>query len=379
MKPTRHSIAALALLAAAAASLTLAGCDNTYGVFHEIQTETKQVGTDQFKNAMVKALGEDDANYYAVMAKVFYRAKASGAWTVLPVGTAQDTSYYCAGFAFDNSNAIYVAAADSASTTTLKGIFTRSSSASSWTQMDSGEFAGKKVDALFYVRDTLFVEAHTDAETSSTYYLYYWTGAAFASAGLSSLSLPIQGMAYGGSKYFAMTNSAIYSSDDNRSFTDTTTNTPGSGEVLCGIAFDHSGNVLVTTADGDLYTWNGAAWSSTTVKSGIKLGALAEVPKVPAGSSYSLVIPKHDTTYGYYEYDVGSTNPRYGNASDAVFVPTSSNYTTAIYEKPVQALYYSASMKTILIALAAQGTDGYALYSNTYSTTDSAWGGWTAE
>lgn len=375
MKLNRHAIAALALLAAAAA-LTLAGCDNTYGVFHEIQTEKAQVGTDQFKNATVKALGEDDANYYAVMAKVFYRTKAGGTWTVLPVGTAQDTSYYCAGFAFDSSNAIYVAAADSASTATLKGIFTRSNSASSWTRMDSGEFAGKKVDALFYVRDTLFVEAHIDTETSSTYYLYYWTGAAFANAGLSSLSLPIQGMAYGGSKYFAMTNSVIYASASNSGFSASTTSTPGSSKVLCGIASDHSGNVLATTADGELYTWNGAAWSSATVKSGVKLGALAEAPKVPAGASYSLIIPKHDTTYGYYEYDVGAASPRLGSASDAVFVPTSSNYTTAIYNKPALAIYYSASMKTILIALAAQGTDGYALYSNTYST---AWGGWTAE
>ena len=374
MKLDRYSIAALVLLAAAA--LALAGCDNTYGVFHEIQTEKAQVGTDQFKNATVKALGEDDANYYAVMAKVFYRAKASGAWTVLPIGTAQDTSYYCAGFASSGSNAIYVAAADSASSTTLKGIFTRSDSTSSWTQMDSGEFAGKKVDALYYVKDTLFVEAHVDTETSSTYYLYYWTGAAFASAGLPSLSLPVQGMAYGGSKYLAMTNSAIYASASN-DFSVPATITPGSSEVLCGIASDHSGNVLATTAAGELYTWDGASWSGpATVKSGIKLGALAEVPQVPAGSSYSLLIAKHDSTYGYYEYEIGATSPRLGSASDAIFAPTSSNYTTAIYSKPVQAAYYSASAKTILIALAAQGTDGYALYSNAYG---SAWGGWTAE
>ena len=58
-------------------------------------------------------------------------------------------------------------------------------------------------------------------------------------------------------------------------------------------------------------------------------------------------------------------------------MPTSSNYTTAVNKKPVQAIYYSKDKDTILIALAAQGTDGYALYSNTYAS--GAWGGWTAE
>jgi len=58
-------------------------------------------------------------------------------------------------------------------------------------------------------------------------------------------------------------------------------------------------------------------------------------------------------------------------------VPTASSYTTTVYTKPVLAIYYSAAKNTILIGMAAQGTDTYALYSNTYSS--AAWSGWTAE
>lgn len=392
MKLTRHSIAALALLAAAAASLTLAGCDNTYGVFHEIQTETKQVGTDIYLNATVKGLGEDAANYYAVMSKLYTRAKSGGTWAVLPVNGV--SSYYCAGFASDGTSTIYAASADAASGTTLNGIYSSTNQGSTWTELTSTGLGSSIVDNLFLANGTLFVAAHTETETASTYALYYWNDSAFAAITLKdkddktlSLNRPITSVAYAQSRFWAIGSDANDADDAHvgRLYTgatvgalavDVAASTPSGAEVIDNAVVNAAGNLLVTTADGDLYTWNGAAWSTAVVAADIKLGALAQVPKVPAGADYCLIIPKHDTTYGYYEYE---STKRYGNASDAVFVPTSSNYTTAIYEKPVLAIHYSEAADTILIAMAAQGTDGYALYSNTYSATDSAWGGWTAE
>jgi predicted small secreted protein len=384
MKLNRRTIAALALLAAAAA-LSLAGCDNTYGVFHEIQTETKQVGTDIYLNATVKGLGEDATNYYAVMSKIYARAKTGDTWTVLPVNS--DSSYYCAGFASDGASAIYAAVTDSASTSALKGIYTSTDAGAGWTELTATGLGSSIVDSLFLANGTLFVAAHTETEVASTYALYYWDGSAFVGAGLSALNRPITSVAYAQSSYWAIGSDATDTDDDHvgRLYTgaalgtfaaDAASSTPSGAEIIDNLAVNAAGNLLVTTADGDLYTWDGSAWSTAVVAADVKLGALAQVPKVPAGSDYCLIIPKHDSTYGYYEYE---SSKRYGNASDAVFVPTSSNYTTAIYEKPVLAIHYSEAADTILIAMAAQGTDGYALYSNTYSSADSAWGGWTAE
>lgn len=387
MKLNRRTIAALALLAAAA-SLTLAGCDNTYGVFHEIQTETKQVGTDIYLNATVKGLGEDASSYYAVMSKIYTRAKTGDTWTVLPVNS--DSSYYCAGFVSDGASAIYAAVTDSASTTTLKGVYTSTDSGTSWTSLSTTGLGSKIVDSLFLANATLFVGAHAETETASTYALYYWDGSAFTATSLTGLNRPITSVAYGQSSYWVIGSDADDDDDDTvgRLYTgttvsglalDTATSTPSGNEVIDNITVDNSSRILVTTADGDLYTWDGSSWSTLVVASDIKLGVVSDLPTVPGGTDYCLLLAKHDSTYGYYEYDYDDTTKRYGNASDAVFVPTSSNYTTAIYEKPVLAIHYSEDADTILVAMAAQGTDGYALYSNTYSTADSAWGGWTAE
>ncbi len=385
MKFNRRSTAALALLAALAAALILAGCDNTYGVFHEIQTETKQVGTDIFLNATVKGLGEDAANYYAIMSKIYTRAKSGDTWTVLPVNNL--SSYYCAGFASDGASTIYVASADAASGTTLNGIYSSTDQGANWNALDATGLGSSIVDNLFLANGTLFAAAHTETEVASTYALYYWNGSAFAATSLTGLNRPVTSVAYAQSNYWAIGSDATDADDahvgrlykgaaPSSLAVDAAASTPSGAEVIDNFTVNAAGNLLATTADGDLYTWDGSAWSTAVVAADIKLGALAQVPKVPAGADYCLIVPKHDATYGYYEYE---SSKRYGNASDAVFVPTSSNYTTAIYEKPVLAIHYSEAADTILIAMAAQGTDGYALYSNTYSATDSAWGGWTAE
>ncbi|HWR11567.1 MAG TPA: hypothetical protein VN445_07090 [Rectinemataceae bacterium] len=370
----------LIVLAVAAGSIALAACDNSFGVFHEIQTEKAQVGTDVFKNVTVKAIAEDGSNYYAAMAKVFYRPTGGDTWLVLPVNS--DTDYYCSGLASTGAGTIYVAATDT-STTALKGIFSTSDSGANWNKMSDAEFDGKIVDALFYVNGTLFATSHTDTESSDTFYLYYWDTATsnFLPATFpSALDIPITGLVYGGSAYWAMTSSALYTSSASpfNFVADSTSGTPSSAKTLCGIATDSSADVLVTTSDGYLYTYAASAWSSDLLASSVKLGVLAEVPIDDAASAYRLLVAKHNSSYGYYEYNAATQDdPLSGNDGDAIFSPTASSYTTTIYLKPVMAFHYSTANKTLLIGMAAQGTDTYALYSNTVTGSD--WSGWTAE
>jgi len=368
---------AFLVILAVAASIAFAACDNSFGVFHEIQTEKAQVGTDVFKNVTVKALAEDGSNYYAAMAKVFYRPISGDTWLVMPVNG--DSDYYCVGLASNGAGTVYIATANT-STTALKGIYsTADSGATAWTKMDSGEFAAKIVDSLFYANGTLFAAAHTDTEELATYDLYYYNGSAFVSAGLTGLDIPVQGLVYGDSAYWAITSSKLYRTTSLGTFTEQTASGPSSaGETLEAIATDSTGKVHVTTSDGDLYTCSASTWTSDNLASSVSLGVLAEVPIDDTASAYRLLVAKNNSGYGYYEYDaVTKADPIVGNNADAIFAPTASSYTTTIYTKPVMAFYYSTTNKTLLIGLAAQGTDTYALYSNTVS--GSTWSGWTAE
>lgn len=95
-------------MAAFASTAVFWSCDNTFHVFDDIQTEVRQVGTDIFKNATVKALGDDGTNYYAAMAKIWYRPMAGGDWKVLPI--AGDSDYYSYSLVSNPTGAvIYVA------------------------------------------------------------------------------------------------------------------------------------------------------------------------------------------------------------------------------------------------------------------------------
>jgi len=381
MKTKKSAGLTILLIAATATVLILAACDNSYGVFHEIQTEKAQVGTDTFKNSTVKALGGDGSKYYAVMAKIYARSTVSGsAWSVFPVNN--DTDYYCSGFASNEAGTIYVASSDTASTA-LKGIYTTIDSGANWTRLDNAsEFASKIVDVLYYANGKLFVEAHTETDTAATYALYYYdsVSSTFVTAGLSGLDLPLRGLVWGDSAYWAITSSKVYRSGTPGGFTsteDSTSGTPSSSKTLAGIATDSSGRVLVTTTDGYLYTRASSAWTNKLLATSVVLGVLAELPIDSTPSGYRLMMAKHNTSYGYYEYDATTGALIQGNDSSAIFVPTASSYTTTVYTKPVLAIYYSAAKNTILIGMAAQGTDTYALYSNTYSS--AAWSGWTAE
>ena len=213
--PTSIGVAVLA--GALALTLALAACDNTYGVFHEIQTEKTQAGTDVFKNVTVKTIAEDAVNYYAAMAKVFYRPVGGGTWIVLPV--SNDSDYYCAGLASDGAS-IYVAATDTGGAATLKGIYKGTAVGTTWTwsaSINTAAIGTKTVDALFWAGSNLFALAHV--ESTETYSLYYSDGStAFALTGLNALSAPVLGVVHDGTTYWAITSTTVYTGAARRSY-----------------------------------------------------------------------------------------------------------------------------------------------------------------
>jgi len=374
----RTSIGAAVLAGALALTLAFAACDNSYGVFHEIQTEKTQAGTDVFKNVTVKTIAEDAVNYYAAMAKVFYRPVVGGTWIVLPV--SNDSDYYCAGLASDGAS-IYVATTDTGGTATLKGLYKGTVGGTVWSaSIDTTAIGTKTVDALFWAGSNLFALAHV--ESTGKYTLYYSDGStAFVSTGLSDLSVPVLGVVYDGLTYWVITSTTVYTGAAGALAADTAASTPSGNKTLAGIAVDSSNRVLVTTRDGYLYTYSAGWGSSVAINTDVELGALVEAPASP--TEKRLILAKHNTGYGYYEFIASSATRYDGNdATNAAYVPLASSYTTTVYTKPVCMIYYSSTTKKLLIALAAQGTDSYALYSNAYDPASSSakyWSGWTAE
>ncbi|PKL05670.1 MAG: hypothetical protein CVV53_08315 [Spirochaetae bacterium HGW-Spirochaetae-9] len=354
------------------AAILISSCSPGFGVFSEIQTEKAQEGTDIFKDATVRALGEDGTNYYAVMGKVFYRPKIGGSWKVLAVNG--DSDYFCGGFASDGTS-IYVAALDNGNTA-LKGIYQGTVGGTAWSAViDASALGTDTFDTLFLAGTELFALTHS--ASAPAYNLYHSSGlAAFASTGLSALADPVLGVKNAGAAFWALTGSKAYTGT---AAALTTESTPGSGKTFGGIALDTANKILVTTTDGFLYTNTAGSWSGAAeVDSGVSLGTLIEVPvSANAAAPYRLVIAKNDSSYGYFEYDAATPATVIGNDAGAIFAQTSSSYTTTVHQKPVQAIHYSSTEKTMLIGLSAQGTSTYALYSNKYES--GAWSGWEAQ
>lgn len=370
---------ALCMLAPALLAALLGACDNSFGVLADIQTEVAQVGTDLFKNGIVKALGEDGSNYYAIMSKIYSRSFAGDSWSVLSVNGTTD--YFTAGFASDKASGKIFAASLNPSSSALLGIYGSSDSGSTWTAIDSSALAADTVSALFWAGDSLFALGHDEA--SLNYNLYWSDGAsAFAlCAGMSDLSYPVIGAAKAGASYWAATQAKLYAGATPGAFAeDASVSTPSGGDEICGLAVDSAGAALVSNSEGLVFTLasGSGTWTSAEVLDGIELGPMVEVPAAPpALGSLRLIVAKNNSTYGYCEWEAASSTETAATDDAAIFSPSSSGYTTTVYNKPVRALHYSSANSTILIGLAAQGSETYALYSNTYS--GGAWSGWTAE
>ncbi|MCE5255909.1 MAG: SBBP repeat-containing protein [Spirochaetaceae bacterium] len=376
----------------------LAGCNNAFGVFHEIQTEKPQEGTDTFYEVNVKAIVEDASNYYAAMAKVFYRPTSGNAgdiWKLLKVNGTEN--YFCSGIAADSSGNIYVASS-AATDGRLNGVYMTADQGSTWSDLitTADPIATKIVDALFMANDTLFACAHTlDINDNQFYGLYYYDSGskAFVLAGSNLNDMKneaIVNVQWDGSRseYWAISHAKAFKGTAGSMAADTTSGTPvsDSDRSLQGLYIDSNNAVRISTYDDYLFTLSpgGSAWTSAAISedgdqsSSIHLGAMIEVTGPSTETQPRLVIANSYSPYGYFEYKLdGSGNAIKG--SSGFLAGGSSIYNSTVNYKPVITYYLSKDAKTLFIGLAACNTEAYGLYSTSFSATDDAWSGWTAE
>lgn len=351
-------------------------CDNTFGVFQSIQTEKKQTGTDVFLNANVKAVTEDGSNFYAAMAKIYFRPKdGSTGWNLLSVNNT--TKYFCNGIAGDGTSTVYAAISSSTDNSFL-GIFKSSDGGSNWTQVTSTNLSGLAIDGMWFANGTLFIAAH-GSPAENNYKLYYDDGSGFAlaGAGLGGLASGILSVAFDGTSYWAVTSSALYNGLAGSMAEEASSGSPKADTKTLGGMFADSatGKVFVSTEDGLLYTYQTGSWTHVTVKTSLTLGPIA-MPGNP--SADYLIIAKSDAYDGYSEFTLSDST--YTEGKDGILVnATASLYASTVYGKPVNGFYRSQDGKSFFIALSAQGTSTYGLYRTDYDSSTSKWSGWTAE
>lgn len=351
-------------------------CDNTFGVFQSIQTEKKQSGTDVFLNANVKAVTEDGSNFYAAMAKIYFRPKdGSAGWNLLAVDDS--TEYFCNSIAGNDTSGLYAAISSSTDNSFL-GIFKSTNGGSTWTAVTSTNLSGLAVDGIWLVNGTLFVAAHGNP-AENNYKLYYDDGSGFAlaGAGLGGLASGILSVAFDGTSYWAATSSTLYKGLAGSMAEEASAGSPKADtKTVGGMCTDAlAGKVFVTTADGLLYTYQTGAWTKATVETSLPLGPIA-MPGNP--SADYLIIAKSDAYDGYSEFKLSDST--YTEGMDGILVnATESLYASTVYGKPVNGFYGSKDGKSFFIALSAQGTSTYGLYRTDYDIVMEKWSGWTAE
>lgn len=365
--------AAVVIVLGMATLALLSGCDNAYGVFASVQLETKQIGTDVFENVMVKAVTGDGTRYYAQQgSKIHSRAAASTTWTVLPVGPSQTSSYFAAGMAFDGAR-LWVVASDP-STLVLSGIHTTADQGSTWTTIaDPGLASGELAQGLLAANGTVFLLSRVSSGSANAYTLreYLPSSASWASR-LSGLASPISDLAWDGSAFWAAAGSSIYTGATGAALA--ADGSAPAGKTFSGLS-TYGSALYVACSDGTAYARSGGVWgSAVTIASSIAIGTMVSVPV--SASAERLLIARHDSSYGYYEYD-GSTVTA---GSAGLVTLTESNYSTTVYAKAVNAFYYhriNANSGTLFAALNPGYSSGYGLYSTRWNGT--AWSGWTAE
>ena len=403
------SLITLGILIVLSATLSLS-CNNSFGVFHEIQTEKPQEGTDTFVKGSVKALAEDDTNYYAAMSKIFYRPKHTDGssstdgtvlktWKLLKVNGESD--YFCSGMVSDGAGTLYVASSAKDSGI-LNGIYSTIDAGANWTNLITGSddtFSNSYVDTLFFAGDHLFVSAHSiNPAGDDLYALYYYDGTSFKLAGSAMAGLPycITDLAYDGSNYWAMNKEKVFVGDDSTGVIamapDTTSGTPqaNADRLLCGLFVDSSNRIHVTTCDDYLFTYVSNAWTSRSISesgshsSSIRLGKIIEITKGPSDKKLPRLLianTSSTTSYGYYEYpyEDSSTTIQAVAGANGIVAGGSSTYNSTVRGKPVNVFYVSQDKTVLFVGLSSNDSSSYSLYSSTYSSAEGKWSGWSAE
>jgi hypothetical protein len=367
-------------------------CDNSYGIFSEVQKEIEQTGQEFFKKKTVSSIVKLGTNYYASTTALYSRSESGSTWS--KVNIAGHSSYFLYGLAA-TASALYVS--------TDLGVFSYNGS---WTQLTApsdvtlGSGQSFYADAVYSANNQVFVVWHlydeADPASPKSYFrLYHVNGTSFElvnnmyssyfSGGQLADNETIRGVAYNGSNYWFAAEDHLYSGTILLSG-------PTLSYPLTGIWSISSGtrdgnHVYIGTQSGTLYR-DGTSESKSISGGGNPLSCVVEVPlsttptwKLLVGTDW---IDTSKDSEGYFE-----ATSVLGNVSTMNFVggtsgsvtSSSSIYASSVNDMPVHCFLYDgdANSGILFIGISSykSSTIHYGLYSSRWN--GSTWSGWQAE
>jgi hypothetical protein len=364
-----------------AAALAQQGCDNSYGIYEEVQKEREQKGQEIFRKKAVADIVAANGNFYASTAMLYSRAVTAApgsAWTKVEVGGYSD--YFVYGLAAIGTHVYVSIAAGNA----FAGVYDLSG---------GGPIAGAPAtgEKLFVANDQLFLTSHavdSSNPVKSTYSLYHLNGASFE---LVQNFAPAVDKAIRGVAYDRAANTYYFASED---LLVRGGNADGSGAAAVAgftktIRSATSGpNVAyIGTTDGYLYRYRSGAEDSAQVTT-IPVTAAVEVPL--GAASWKLLVGTGTgittkDSLGYFEAaeDISTAlaSTTFGAGESGAVATSSSIYSTTVGDLAVNAFLYYGDLTdgTLLVGLSSYTSTGihFGLYASTWD--GSAWSGWKAE
>ena len=402
VKSLRQSLA-LPLIAFAAL-LSLAACDNSYGMFATLQEQQAASMDSKFKKAVVKDFSRIGNTYYARLVSLYERpvdgVTTSWAKTALPDTSAYGsggTSYTVYGFA-QTSNALYIAVREGTASSMNEVVWYRTSASSTWQKLTSSSSAS--IVALYASNNQLFAAKYDSS--ALTYSIAYWDGSAFSSTGLTGLgSLPVGGVyTFTDGKYWfaalantSATTSTVYNLDASFAASTNTNATGISKIVTCmtvaNISASSKENLALGTKDGYVYLRSAAGvWTSGALatRSGNTYCSILSLSAITSASGSTVLLAGSGVSYsysfgGYTESIItdGSLGAFInGDSSSALLAGStpSANYAASLLYLPVFRFYYDATAKKLFACASATDSTYAGLWSNSFT---SGWGGWVSE
>jgi hypothetical protein len=375
MKIITRAFGAVLVLAAA---LAQQGCDNSYGIFEEVQKEREQKGQEIFRKKAVTDIVYSNGNYYASTAMLYTRAASAAAgseWKKVEVGGYSD--YFVYGLAVKGGD-VYVSISAGGA---YRGVFDISGGPALTGAPATGE-------ALYAANNELFLSSHAVDDSDpvkSTYALYHLNGTNFELVQnfAPATDKAIRGVAWDGTyNYFASEDLLVRGTA-----VDGSNAVPVAGFTKApqSASTDTNGAYIGTT-DGYLYRYSSGAEESVSVTS-IPVTAAVEVPL--GAATWKLLIgtgtgSTSKDSLGYFEANEAVTTPlattTFSSGEDGKVANSSSIYSTTVGGLAVNAFLYDAANGTLLVGLSSYTSTGihYGLYSSKWNGT--SWSeGWKAE
>jgi hypothetical protein len=363
------------------ASLLAISCNNSYGIFEDVQGQTEQDGSDIFKKtATVTAFRLGDS-YYASTSKLYSRDVDASHWSLVSIGGTK--SYFLRSVVLVGNTTIFALVGDTASDTKLY-----SSSGGSWSRV-SGLPSSVAFDSLFSANGCLFAVSHRfvsddSTETGTSYYSLYYSsdnGISFNTVAsfVNVKTTTIRGVVYGGGYYYFAAEDRLYMCAAPDNSTGTSLGSPPhhiwriSYSGTTGGTGEH---LYIGTVNGNLYRDDFNGYEDVT---SCPLTAVVEIPT--SGDKEILIVgtDAEDTSTlanGYYEGPYSSL--RHG-PKDAITAHSSSIYNSTVNDAPVHDIYWDSANNDLFICISPGSSNStfYGLYRSHFNGTK--WDGWEAE